>query len=51
VKNKKGSDLLRIILGIGSIFMPYVAMPIYYFIYIWPDITPDWALEKNLQVN
>jgi len=51
VKNKKGSDLLRIILGIGSIFMPYVAMPIYYFIYIWPDITPDWALEKTLQVN
>lgn len=51
IKNKKGSDLLRIILGIGSYFLPYVATPIYYFIYILPDTPPDWALEKTLQVE
>lgn len=49
IKNKNGSDLLRIILGIGSYFLSFIAMPIYYFIYIWPDTPPDWALEKPLQ--
>jgi hypothetical protein len=46
IKNKNGLDILRIILGIGSFYLPYLALPVYYFIYIWPDSYPDWALEK-----
>jgi len=46
IKNKNGSDLLRILSGVGAFFMPYIALPFYYFVYIWPETTPEWALEK-----
>lgn len=46
IKNKTGSDLLRILSGVGAFFMPYFALPFYYFVFIWPDETPEWALEK-----
>ena len=51
IKNKQGLDLLKIILGIGIFYLPYIAMPVYYFIYIWPDVYPDWALEKSTDVK
>ncbi|MDH3943625.1 MAG: hypothetical protein OEV06_06000 [Anaerolineae bacterium] len=44
VKNKPAAELLLIILAVGTYIMPYLAMPVYYFIYIWPDDPPDWAL-------
>lgn len=47
IKNKKGLDVLRIILGIGAFYLPYVALPVYYFIYIWQENYPDWAIEKS----
>lgn len=47
IKNKTGMDILRILSAIGAFFMPYIALPFYYFVYIWPDETPDWALEKS----
>jgi hypothetical protein len=46
IKNKNGLDVLRIILGIGCFYLPYLALPVYYFNYIWPDNYPDWALEE-----
>ncbi len=45
IKNKMASDTIRIVLGVGAFLLPFVAMPIYYFLYIWPDKPPDWALS------
>ncbi len=47
IKNNAGSDVLRVILGIGVFFMPYVAMPIYFFLYIWPQQPPRWASAEE----
>jgi hypothetical protein len=47
ILNKEGTDLLRILLGIGAFFLPYIAMPFYYFVYIFPETPPDWALVKK----
>ena len=47
IKNKTASDVLRIIFGIGAFYMPFIAMPFYYFVFIWPDSPPEWALEKT----
>ena len=47
VKNRKGSDLLRILCGIGAFYLPYVALPAYFLIYIWPENAPEWALQKS----
>ena len=41
--NKVGWDVLRAILGVGLVFFPFVAMPVYYFIYILPETPPRWA--------
>jgi hypothetical protein len=45
IKNKTGRDIWRVILGVGVFYLPYLAMPVYYFIYIWPEHPPQWALE------
>jgi hypothetical protein len=42
--NRTGTDVARILLGIGIIFFGFVGMPIYYFIYILPKSPPHWAL-------
>jgi len=54
IKNKTASDVLRIVFGIGVFYMPFIAMPLYYFVYIWPDSPPEWALEitrRRLDLN
>ncbi|MFC2046158.1 hypothetical protein ACFLTC_01380 [Chloroflexota bacterium] len=43
IKNTAASETLRIILGIGVFLMPFVAMPVYYYLYIWSDEPPEWA--------
>jgi hypothetical protein len=47
ILNKTGNDVIRVVLGISVFFFPYVAMPVYYFIYILPDIPPKWSLAVN----
>ncbi len=49
IKNNAASDVLRVILGIGVFFLPYVAMPIYFFLYVWPHQPPRWALAEEFQ--
>jgi hypothetical protein len=44
ILNKTGTDLLRSIFGVGMFLLPFIAIPVYYFIYILPDNPPDWAL-------
>jgi hypothetical protein len=50
-KNTKASDSLRIVLGLGHLFLPFVAMPIYYYLYIWRERPPEWAAAKRIQVD
>ena len=37
IKNTTASDTTRIVLAIGMVFMPYVAMPVYYLLHVWPE--------------
>lgn len=47
IKNTLVSDTLRVIFGVGVFMMPYIAMPIYYFFFIWRDEdVPSWARPK-----
>jgi hypothetical protein len=45
-KNSKASDSMRIVLGLGHLFLPFVAMPIYYTLYIWREHPPEWAAKR-----
>jgi len=46
IKNTTASEVLRVILGIGTFFMPYIAMPIYYYLYIWREDPLDWSVAQ-----
>jgi hypothetical protein len=46
IVNKVGSDVIRAILGLGTFFLPVIALPIYYCIYILPKTPPVWALTQ-----
>lgn len=47
VLNKTGSEVIRAVLGVGMIFLAFLAMPVYYFIYVLPANPPAWALTRN----
>lgn len=47
IKSKNVSDILRIVLGLGIFYMPFLAMPISFFVFVWPESAPEWALEKS----
>jgi len=49
IKNKTANETYRILSGIGMFILPWLAAPIYYFIYVWPDDPPDWALDPTGQ--
>lgn len=46
IKNTAGSQVWRILSGIGLFVFPFLAMPFYYLVYVWPNQPPEWALEK-----
>ena len=37
IKNKALNDTYRILFALGTFFLPYIAMPIYFFAYLWKD--------------
>jgi hypothetical protein len=45
IKNTKASDSMRIVLGLGHLFLPFIAMPVYYYLYIWRENPPEWAAK------
>src|SRR6185503_20175280 len=47
IKNTEASDSMRIVLGLGHLFLPFVAMPIYYYLYLWRENPPEWATAKE----
>ena len=51
IKNTKASDAMRIALGLGHLFLPFVAMPIYYYLYIWRETPPEWAAARGGKGN
>jgi hypothetical protein len=47
IKNRDASETLRIILGVGTFFLPFVAMPIYYYLFVWPEQPPAWVTAQG----
>lgn len=47
IKNSTASEAIRILLGVGIYFMPYIAMPTYYLVYVLPDTPPEWAQQQK----
>jgi hypothetical protein len=47
IKNDTASEIIRVVLGIGVFMLPYIAMPVSYYLYIWQEEPPDWALAKE----
>lgn len=47
IKNTTGSDTIRIILALGIFILPFIAMPVYYYLYIWLDEPPKWAKKPE----
>jgi hypothetical protein len=50
-KNTKASDAMRIVLGLGHLFLPFVAMPLYYYLYIWRGNPPEWAAVRARKID
>ncbi|MBN8579809.1 MAG: hypothetical protein J0L96_03990 [Anaerolineae bacterium] len=46
IKNTLVSDSIRVVFGIGIFFMPIIAMPVYYYFFVWKDSPPKWALPE-----
>ncbi len=47
ILNKTANDIIRVVLGISIFIFSPIAMPIYYFIFIWLEKPPTWALATN----
>ena len=47
IRNTAAPDTLRVILGVGVFLLPFIAMSVYYYAYVWRDDPPDWALQKR----
>jgi hypothetical protein len=51
IKNTNANDTMRIALGLGHLFLPFIAMPVYYYLYIWRDTPQAWAAAERIRVN
>jgi len=47
IKNTLVSDTIRVIFGVGIFFVSFIAMPVYYYFFIWKDTPPKWALPQG----
>lgn len=50
-KNSAAEESVRIVLGLGFFFMTVVAMPVYYYLYIWRDAPPHWAAAELVELD
>lgn len=51
ILNREGNDTARVLLGLGSFILPFIAMPFYYFVYVWPEQPPAWAMRPAAEEN
>ena len=49
VKNSAAEESVRIVLGLGFFFMTVVAMPVYYYLYVWRETPPEWAAGETVE--
>lgn len=47
IKNTKADETVRVILGVGNFILPFIAMPVYFYLYIWMENPPAWAAVKT----
>ena len=47
IKNPTASETVRIIFGVGVFMFGFIAMPLYYYLFIWRDQPPSWALPPQ----
>ena len=43
IKNQEASENARIVAALGMVFLPLVAMPLYYYFFIWKEEPPAWG--------
>jgi hypothetical protein len=48
-KNSAAEESVRLVLGLGFFFMTVVAMPVYYYLYIWREAPPHWAAAETVE--
>lgn len=47
IKNTAINDAYRILFAIGTFMLPYVAMPVYFFLYVWKDRTQSAQIAQT----
>ena len=47
IRNTIAPDVIRIIFAIGIFFIPFIVMPLYYYVFIWRDEPPEWILGRG----
>ena len=47
LRNTTGSLLMRTLLGVGLLFIPCIAAPVYYLTFIVPAQPPAWAVDAR----
>jgi len=47
LKNKQSTDLIKILFVLGTFYIPYIAMPFYYVLYILKEKTKDEGIQKE----
>ena len=47
VLNKTLTDTFRVLFIVGTFFLPFIAMPIYFVAYMWKDNPPELEIEKE----
>ena len=40
----------KVLVGLGIFFLPFIAMPVYFYIYIWLETPPKWALQPTVSL-
>lgn len=46
IRNTNADETVRIILALGIFMLPFIAMPVYYYLYLWLENPPAWAAAK-----
>jgi hypothetical protein len=46
IKNSTAPETARILLGLGFYFIPLLALPIYFYLYVWQDPPPARAMAQ-----
>ncbi len=47
LKERRGSDLVRTLFGVGLLFIPWLAALVYYLAFIAPADPPAWILDPD----